>query len=199
MLCDNCGKREANVNYVENINGRKKELNLCGECSQKLGITHMDFNMPIDFSSFFGGFMEDFGTPELMTMPLFNEIKTLKCNSCGSTFENIATTGRLGCSNCYEVFQERLDPIIRRIQGANQHVGRIGKIIDNKIEQKMENQSNELKQKKRPEEKSENSQLQKLQEQLKKAIKEERYEEAAKLRDEIKKISPNKPGTDGDK
>ncbi len=205
MLCDNCGKREANVNYVENINGRKKELNLCEECSKKLGISHMDFNMPIDFSSFFGEFMEDFATPDFMAMPLFNEIKTLKCNRCGSTFENIAETGKLGCGNCYEVFQERLDPIIRRMQGANQHVGRIGKVIDNKIEQKMENKETTLKQEnsqhQKPEDKTQNSRLQKLQEELKQAIKEEKYEEAAKLRDEIKKMSPmspKKPGTDGD-
>ena len=193
MLCDNCGKREANVNYVENINGRKKELNLCEECSKKLGISHMDFNMPIDFSSFFGEFMEDFATPEFMAMPLFNEIRTLKCNSCGSTFEDIAQTGMLGCGNCYEVFQERLDPIIRRIQGANQHVGRIGKVIDNKIGQKMEKQETSLEKESGQEKKTKNSRLQKLQEELKQAIKEEKYEEAAKLRDEIKKISSMSP------
>ena len=33
MLCDNCGKKEANVRYWENINGKKRELNLCDECS----------------------------------------------------------------------------------------------------------------------------------------------------------------------
>ena len=65
MLCDNCGKREANVRYSENINGRRKELNLCEECSKKLGIGQMDFSMPIDFSSFLGGFMDGFETPEL--------------------------------------------------------------------------------------------------------------------------------------
>ncbi len=26
MLCDNCGKREANVRYSENINGRRKRI-----------------------------------------------------------------------------------------------------------------------------------------------------------------------------
>ena len=81
MLCDNCGKREANVRYSENINGRKKELHLCEECSKKLGIENMDFNMPIDFSSFFGGLLEDFGTNDFM--PLFNEVKQLKCDNCG--------------------------------------------------------------------------------------------------------------------
>lgn len=186
MLCDNCGKREANVRYSENINGRKKELNLCEECSKKLGIGHMDFSMPIDFSSFFGEVMEDFAMPEFMTMPLLNEMKALKCDDCGYTFEDIVNTGKLGCGNCYDVFQERLDPIIRRMQGANHHVGRIGKIIDNKIDKKLENQTQVQENKK--EEKTNRTELEKLQEQLKQAIKEEKYEEAAKIRDEIKKI-----------
>ena len=37
------------------------------------------------------------------------------------------------------------------------------------------------------------SELEELQEKLKQAIKKEEYEEAAKIRDEIKKISPNIP------
>ena len=147
----------------------------------------MDFSMPIDFSSFFGGFMEDFATPEFM--PLLNEIKALKCNNCGFTFEEIANTGKLGCGNCYDVFQERLDPIIRRMQGANRHVGRVGKMIDSKIDEKIANQSTQKKEKpNKPEDHKKENQLEKLQEQLKQAIKDEKYEEAAKIRDEIKKI-----------
>lgn len=178
MLCDNCGKREANVRYSENINGRKKELHLCEECSQKLGIGNMDLNMPIDFSSFFGGLLEDFGTTDFM--PLFNEVKALKCENCGYTFEDIVNTGRLGCSNCYSVFEERLDPIIKKIQGSNTHIGRSGKIIDNKIGKKFDENKDETKE--------DISEVDKLQNELKQAIKDERYEEAAKIRDEIKKL-----------
>ena len=72
MLCDNCGKREANVRYTENINGKVRELNLCEECSEKLGIGGMDFNMPIDFSSFLGGFMDDLMTPEIKATPVIS-------------------------------------------------------------------------------------------------------------------------------
>ena len=180
MLCDNCGKREANVRYSENINGRKKELHLCEECSKKLGIENMDFNMPIDFSSFFGGLLEDFGTNDFM--PLFNEVKQLKCDNCGYTFEDIVNTGKLGCENCYSVFEDRLDPIIKKIQGSNKHVGRTGKIIDSKISEKINNKDSKT------ENNKDVSKVEKLQNDLKKAIKEEKYEEAAKIRDEIKKI-----------
>ena len=181
MLCENCGKREANVRYSENINGVKKEMHLCEECSQKLGISSkMDFSMPsLDIPSFFGSFLEDFSTPEFM--PLLNEVKQIKCNSCGSTFEDIINTGRYGCANCYDVFEDRMDPILKKLQGANRHNGRLGKISDNNVifekkeEQKVENKAN--------------NKLEKLQEDLKQAIKEERYEDAAKIRDEIKKMS----------
>ncbi len=181
MLCDNCGKREANVRYSENMNGRKKELNLCEECSKKLGIGKIDFSMPIDFSSFFGEFMEDFNSPEFM--PFISESKTLKCNNCGYTFEDIVNSGKLGCANCYQVFEERLDPIIKRMQGANQHIGRIGKKIDQQIDQKIT----------KPKEKVHkiDNKIEQLQLKLKQAIKEENYEEAAKIRDEIKKEKGN--------
>ncbi len=181
MLCENCGKREANVRYSENINGVKKEMNLCEECSKKLGIVDkMDFRMPsLDFSNFFGSFLEDFNTPEFM--PLLNEMKQVKCDSCGSTFDDIINTGRYGCPNCYDVFEDRMDPILKKLQGANRHIGRLGKISDNKVKFDKKEEQNEKN-------KTDNK-LEKLQGELKQAIKEERYEDAAKIRDEIKKMS----------
>lgn len=190
MLCDNCGKREANVRYSENINGKTKKLNLCEECSQKLGITGLDFNMPIDFSSFFGEFMEDFATPEFM--PLFNEVKALKCNNCGYTFDDVVNTGKLGCENCYDVFENKLDPIIKKIQGANRHVGRTGKLLnqlnsnENNIKQEDTITNKELDENCKTS--SKDMEIEKLHKELKEAIQEERYEDAAKIRDEIKKI-----------
>lgn len=179
MLCENCKKREANVRYSENINGIKKEINLCEQCSRKLGIIDkMDFKIPsLDFSNFFGSFLEDFSTPDFI--PLLNEVKLIKCDSCGSTFDDIINTGRYGCANCYDVFEDKMDPILKKLQGANRHNGRLGKISDNNIKlNKNETQKSEN---------NADNKLEKLQEQLKQAIKEERYEDAAKIRDEIKK------------
>ena len=176
MLCENCGKNEANVKYTENINGKVRELHLCEECSRKLGIGQIDFNIPIDFSNFLSGFME----PEFM--PMLNGINRINCKTCGTTFDDILNTGMFGCSDCFETFQDRIDPIIKKIQGSNRHVGRVAKEIDNKI-------GNEHKEVKKSEENNVNeNKLEKLQEELKEAIKEERYEDAAKIRDEIKKL-----------
>ncbi len=177
MKCDNCGKREATVRYSENINGRRRELHLCEQCSQELGIDRMDFNMPIDFSSFFSGMLEEFEGSDFM--PMFDTVKDLQCKNCGYTFEDILNTGKFGCANCYDTFESRIEPIIRKMQGSSQHVGRLGKVTEHKLNtkpnvkkkiQKQDSQKNEIEQ---------------LKEKLKKAVQEEKYEEAAKLRDEI--------------
>ena len=181
MLCENCKKREANVRYSENINGIKKEMHLCEECSRKLGITgKIDFRIPsLDFSNLFGNFLEDFSNSSDF-LPVINEVKLIKCDSCGSTFDDIINTGRYGCANCYDVFDDRMDPILKKLQGANRHNGRLGKISDNsvKFEKKEEKSIN----------KNSDNKLERLQHDLKQAIKEERYEDAAKIRDAINKI-----------
>lgn len=180
MLCENCKKREANVRYSENINGIKKELHLCEECSRKLGITdNIDFRMPtFDFSNFFGSFLEDFSSSSHF-MPLLNEVKQIKCDSCNSSFDDIINTGRYGCPNCYDVFEDRMDPILKKLQGSNRHSGRLGKISENNVKYQ-EVKKNKI-------DNSNKNKIEELQEKLKKAIKEERYEDAAKIRDEIKK------------
>ena len=180
MLCDNCGKNEATVVYTENINGIKREMHLCQKCSKELGIDKINFNMPIDFSSFFGDMLEDFQTPEFM--PLYNNLKQLKCKNCGFAFDDIINTGQFGCANCYDTFQNEVDKILRKIQGVDRHIGRIGKISENIIE-KTNNENKEQKVL---------SEIDKLKKELKDSIKKEDYEKAAILRDEIKKIEGEK-------
>ena len=102
MLCDNCKNNEANVKYTQVINGVKKEMNLCEECSQKLGITN-NWSMPIDFSSFLGDFMGDYTQA---FSPLIADTKVIKCNKCNRTYNDFIETGKFGCDNCYEVFFE---------------------------------------------------------------------------------------------
>ena len=188
MLCDNCRKEEATVRYLENINGEKRELHLCEKCSKKLGIEDkMQIHMGLEFPSLFGGIFEELLKPDFM--PLFNEIKDIKCESCGISFDDIVNEGKLGCPKCYETFEDRLDPILKRIQGTNKHVGRLGKIGENKINIKDDNEKENKNENKNKSENKEKTKLEKLEENLKQAIKEERYEDAAKYRDEIKKLT----------
>jgi protein arginine kinase activator len=76
--------------------------------------------------------------------------------------------GRLGCADCYTAFREKLAPLIEKVHGASQHVGKI------------------------PSEKrgalSLRSELLRYRSQLRKAIEVENYEEAARLRDLIREV-----------
>lgn len=192
MLCENCGKREANVMYTQVINGDKKEMHLCEECSEKLGIGNMDFKMPISFSSFLGDFFDEFENNTLL--PELDPIKQLTCDSCGMTFEDFMNTGKLGCSNCYDTFESKIDPILKNIHGATKHVGRLGKIgpsTNLKEEKYTENNTIESPNNNETEASKTISEEERLNLELQKAIKEERYEDAARIRDEIKNIKEN--------
>ena len=128
----------------------------------------MNFNMGLDFPSLFGGIFEDFPM-------LFNEVKDITCKSCGLSFDDIVNNGRLGCPDCYDTFESRLDPILKRMQG--------------EIPEKKVNVKKPVAKKAKEPKKDEESKIEKLEKDLKEAVKEERYEDAAKIRDEIKKLS----------
>ncbi len=180
MLCQRCNKNEANVKYTEIVNGEKKEMMLCEECSHKLGLDNINFNMPIDFSSFLGGILEDddYNSPEFM--PLFQNIKELKCDNCNMTYDEFINQGKFGCEKCYDVFSSKIDSIIKRLHGSNKYLGRkaLGSTLKNEEIKESKSESREKIDTK-------GNKLDKLQKDLKKAIAEERYEDAAKIRDEI--------------
>ncbi len=183
MKCENCGKNEANVKYTQIINGEKKQMFLCEECSKKLGISDVHFNMPISFNSFLEDFFDDMNDISFLPTLGGAKDKRIQCSKCGLTWDDFLHTGSLGCSNCYEEFESRIDPILRSLQGATEHVGRLGEVIEgNEIPKKLEEKEE------KEEKKEEKNKIEELKEELKQSIKEERYEDAAKLRDEIKKL-----------
>lgn len=177
MKCQNCGNNEANIKYTEIINGQKKQYILCEECAEKLGINEkMNFNMKVDLGNFFGGFFDDYNSkPNLLNS--FSNVKTLKCEKCGMTYDDFINSGKFGCENCYTVFSKRLDGVLKNIQGDSIHTGRKGKKSKKTFEENEEitDKKNEPK-------------IEKLRKDLNLAIKEERYEDAAKIRDKMKEM-----------
>lgn len=187
MLCQNCGKNEVNFRYTQIVNGVKKEMALCDKCAKKLGVYNdMDFSMPISMSSFLGDMLNDY-TDEAF-LPSFSSIAASECNKCGTDYDGFIDTGLLGCENCYDVFSNKIDSLLKNIHGSNRHVGRISKFIkssNNLGEAKKTDKKEKSKEKINKPEKA--SKVEELKEKLNKAIKEERYEDAAKIRDEIKR------------
>jgi len=39
------------------------------------------------------------------------------CETCGMSYEEFKKVGKLGCSNCYKTYGDRLVPLLRRLHG----------------------------------------------------------------------------------
>ena len=144
MKCDRCQQNEASVHISQTVDGEHTEQNLCQSCAQDEGI-----------KSQFQNFYSPSGSQ-------------LVCKNCGTTFEGFRKSGLFGCPQCYESFREKLDPVLRRVQGGTRHVGRTACKTAESKEQLM------LKAK-----------IEELRKNLTDVVKLEQYEEAARLRDEI--------------
>ena len=186
MLCQNCGKNEANIRYTQIINGVKKEINLCSECAKALGME--DLEMPINFNSFLGDFFNDYAETGLLQTFKNNEIK---CTKCGMTYSDFINSGVFGCSECYDVFSGPIESLLKNLHGTAKHVGRLPKVKASNVENNkfdIDIEKNKVSNKETTKEVKEDDKKKKLEKELESAIKEERYEDAAKIRDELKEM-----------
>lgn len=170
MLCQNCKKNEATTHIKRVVNGEATENHLCHNCAQTLGFDDFfdDFslNMPGLFSSFFGDSMFALG-----------ESRLDRCKKCGCCFDDIIKSGKVGCADCYTKFYQKLLPSIQRIHGKAVHAGKTP-VLHETIDTKKEIAK----------EKTNEEKISELNTQMKKAIEEQNFEQAAVLRDEIKKL-----------
>ncbi len=175
--CQICGK-PASVHFTQIINNEMKNIDLCDECAEKNGLFGHS-GPPIEMlaalgEALFGGFKQDVST-----------LSGMICSSCGCTPVMFKETGRLGCSNCYKDLKLIIDGLIESSQKGKLHVG---KKIPNQSMDNIDNASGIKSNKTKRSKKSDHKGLKELQLELESAITDERYEDAARLRDEIKKL-----------
>lgn len=171
MLCETCKKRTATVFYNENINGKTRSYALCSDCAAKLRekgdlqeITSMVGSFADPFSAFHDHFFNGFfGIPAAKSIP-----SEKKCPNCGCTYSEIAEHGKVGCPECYTVFRDALASLIHSMHGTTTHNGNVPARHRAKLERKQ--------------------QLERMKKSLQEAIQNENYENAAKIRDEIRKL-----------
>lgn len=159
MLCDSCGKAEATVHLTQIVNDKVTKLHICEACAKAKGA---EMEEHFGLSDLMSG-LADLGTnlePETMN--------AIKCPTCGFTYQDFKKIGRLGCGNCYETFKKQLDPLLKRIHGANRHTGKVSLMAGNTVKEHIA--------------------IQDLKVQLEKAILSEKFEEAVKLRDKIREL-----------
>jgi Uncharacterized protein with conserved CXXC pairs len=116
MKCQVCAKKTASVHLTEIINDQMTELHLCEQCAKEKGIAGL--GQPFGLQDLLAGLV-DFGTP------ISEEKKVaLQCPNCKMTYEDFRKIGRLGCSQCYDTFKESLEPLLKKVHGSVQHLGK---------------------------------------------------------------------------
>jgi len=94
--------------------------------------------------------------------------EALACPNCGFTQQDFKKVGRFGCPKCYEAFRPLLTPMLGSMHKGSVHTGKIPqRSLDRRTIYER---------------------LTKLEMELDVAIKSERYEDAARFRDEIRQI-----------
>lgn len=181
MLCEQCRKREATIKYVEVAGGVKTEHNLCAQCAGKLDLGQ--------YSALFEG---EFPLGKLLSGLLgipdadHNESRFagVVCPTCGTTYEDFVKNSRFGCEDCYSVFDPLIGENIRHLQGSEHHVGKRPAAYQAEEEKTAASGAAEPAGTEAPD--RGRDRIRRLSRQLKDAVRREDYQEAARLRDEIR-------------
>jgi len=166
VKCDLCKKNQAQLHLTRIVKGKPYSLHMCAQCAREKGVSNPASGVPIE--------QIVAGSEEAAPIP--DEEKAahqdVVCSGCGMSYQTFRDEGKLGCGQCYESFEELLLPLLERIQRDTRHVGKVPKrsAASLKIE----------------------SDIQTLRDDLSHAIAREDFEQAARLRDEIRDLEAGK-------
>ena len=161
MVCDACKQQQATVHLTEIVNGQMTELHLCEACANQKGA---QVESHFGLSDLLAG-LADFGKPQ---EPEIETTPAKACPNCGMTYEDFRKVGRLGCGECYVTFKRSLSSLLKRIHGSTHHLGKAPARLVKPPRMKIE--------------------LADMKKRLEQAIEMEEFEQAARLRDQIREM-----------
>ena len=168
MQCERCKSFEATIHLTEIIKDVKSEVHLCESCARGIGLNSRLSNFSLSI-------------PELLSFLDLNEVEDSTdggtCRSCGMTFMNFSREGKLGCPECYTYLIDSLKSVILGFHGATRHIGKHPNSTRAGDRDAYAASVQAIGDKKS---------LDELKRQLNKAVEDERYEEAAVIRDKIR-------------
>ncbi|MEG0472223.1 MAG: UvrB/UvrC motif-containing protein [Solibacillus sp.] len=166
MLCGHCKQRPANVTVTQVQNDQKVERYYCEICAAQFHPFQFEVSEePVSIQQFISNWLNFLPASTTKEIKQATEKKATHCPTCGLTYRLFLKQGKFGCENCYETFSEQLPQLLERIQAGTKHVGFKEQTIPiEKIKQ----------------------QIEALREQMQRAIIAEHFEDAAKIRDEIR-------------
>ena len=91
-----------------------------------------------------------------------------QCPVCGFTQADFKKTGRLGCSVCWETFEAGLASLLKAMHKGERHLGKVPAKAMHTL--------------------ALSGKVRELSERLEKAVRDEKYEDAAQLRDEMREL-----------
>lgn len=157
--CDRCGNPSVYHSKLI-VNGVSQSTNLCRDCAIKEGVFNNEpTSMFDDILSSFTNFLG------------LEKTEDVVCPVCKTSLREFKTTGKLGCPNCYEMFREEVSNIIKRVAPFEKHK-------QQEISAPKPKAKNLTKEEK----------ILNLKQQMADAVKEERYEDAAKIKKQIAKL-----------
>ncbi len=173
MLCEKCKKRDATVHLTEVIKNVKTEIHLCEWCAK-------DFGLNSNLSNF------SLSVPDMLTFLDIEEVGDVEdcrvCSTCGMTYMDYKKVGKLGCSDCYHYLKPALDSVICGFHGEEKHVGKVPlKYVDVESPKRVLLAKDENR-------KGKEHNTGELRKRLDAAVKDERYEDAARFRDALREI-----------
>jgi protein arginine kinase activator len=163
MLCEDCGQRVATVVYTEVSEGVRTVRHLCRQCVEQRGIQAPDLSNPLE-ERFDVRPSPDPAEGELPPDP----DDPLTCSACSWTWRRFRETGRLGCGECYTAFAGPLRAVLEKMHGSGEHLGKDYRTS-------------------RPAAGGEEDSTA-LQRRLEEAVAGEDFEEAARLRDQLRRF-----------
>ncbi|ADC49737.1 MULTISPECIES: UvrB/UvrC motif-containing protein [Alkalihalophilus] len=171
MKCQECGEREATLHFTKIVNGKKAEFHICEHCAREKG-EHIPGSNSFSIHQLLSGLLH-LDKPINTSQDKVNRPKELVCHNCGMKYEQFTRTGRFGCAACYKSFEDKLDPILKRVHSGNHtHSGKIPVRVGGGIQLQREIDS--------------------LKAQMKQYIEREEFEQAAETRDQIRALEEQK-------
>jgi protein arginine kinase activator len=159
MKCQKCTKA-ATLHITEIVSeDQVEELHLCEECAHKYLYEPQQKQQTGIKQAQSAAAVEEAEEPAVLNR---------ECEVCGLKFVDFRNTGRLGCPHDYDEFREELLPLLENIHGETRHCGKSPRRL--------------------PQTKQTQSELLQLRKQLLQAVNKEAYEEAARLRDRIRRL-----------
>ncbi len=163
MQCQECGKRPATLHFTKIVGGEKTELHICESCARERGEFVPGTPGGFSIHNLLSGLLDFEQSGAGAARPA-----TLKCETCGMTYAQFSKIGRFGCSDCYKHFDDKLDPLLKRVHGNTVHMGKVPKRAGGKVRARRE--------------------IDRLKREMQSRIEREDFESAARLRDQIKEL-----------